>query len=180
MLSLKEEQLAAQVAVRKRDDAKIDLYIKSCKKMSTEMTKLLCTVRCIARGFVPGPDSVSISDADELGGVIVDVIGVTVSVSAALFNGISLSFGSRKSSWIGLRQSKKMKRVKAEEGIEEFQQVGVENLWGLRKKGDEEVKMVLKRMQDLEGCICDIESGGERVFRGLINTRVSLLNSLTQ
>jgi len=53
-------------------------------------------------------------------------------------------------------------------------------LWGLRKKGYEEVRMVLKRMQDLEECIGDIETSGQRVFRSLINTRVSLLNSLTQ
>ena len=51
--------------------------------------------------------------------------------------------------------------------------------WGLRKKADEEVRMVLKRMQDLERCIADVESGSEKAFRSLINTRVSLLNTLT-
>jgi hypothetical protein len=72
------------------------------------------------------------------------------------------------------------KKVKIDEGIQEFQQIGVESLWGLGKKEDEEVRMVLKRMQELEGCIGDIETSGERVIRSLINTRVSLLNSLTQ
>ncbi|OAY22605.2 uncharacterized protein LOC110606784 [Manihot esculenta] len=178
VLALKEEELAAQVATRKRDDSKVALYIKSRKKMAKEMSKLANTIRDISRGSVPEINKLSITDA-ELVNLIGDVIEVTVSVSVALFSGISLSFGRRKSCWM-MKLPKREKKVKIEEGIEELQQVNPESLWGLRKKGDEEVRMVLKRMQDLEGCIGGIESGGEQVFRSLINTRVSLLNSLTQ
>lgn len=178
VLALKEEQLAAQVATRKRDDSKVALYIKSRKKMAKEMSKLANTIRDISRGSVPEINKLSITDA-ELVNLIGDVIEVTVSVSVALFSGISLSFGRRKSCWM-MKLPKREKKAKIEEGIEELQQVNPESLWGLRKKGDEEVRMVLKRMQDLEGCIGGIESGGEQVFRSLINTRVSLLNSLTQ
>ncbi|XP_050231657.1 uncharacterized protein LOC126680559 [Mercurialis annua] len=179
VLSLKEDQFAAQVAVRKRNDSKIALYVKSRKKMAKEMSKLANTIRDISPSFVPGLDSLSVNDT-ELVGVIGDVIEVTLSVSAALFNGISTSFSSRKlSSWTGLRLLIRAKKVKILEGIQEFEEVGVENLWGLRKKGDEEVRMVLKRMGDLELCINGIESGGEKVFRSLINTKVALLNSLT-
>ncbi|KDP36829.1 hypothetical protein JCGZ_08120 [Jatropha curcas] len=176
VLGLKEEQFAAQVATRKRDDSKIALYIKSRNKMAKEMSKLACTIRNISQCSIPaGLDKLSITEA-EIVGVIRDVIEVTVSVSVALFNGISLSFASRKSSWMALRLPKRAKKAKIEEEIEEFKQVDRESLWGLRKKGDEEVRIVLKRMQDLEMCICGIESGGEKVFRSLINTRVSLLN----
>ena len=81
---------------------------------------------------------------------------------------------------MGLKLSKKAKKVKIEESIKEFQQIGETNMWGLRKKADEEVRMVLKRMQDLERCIADVESGSEKAFRSFINTRVSLLNTLTK
>ncbi len=176
LLAFKDEQLAAQVAMRKRDESKVVLYVKARKRMAKEMGKLVSTFRCI--GVInPGSETVPVGDA-ELVGVIGDVIELTVSVSVALFNGISVSFGSRKSSWMGVRLSKKAKKV--EEGIEEFEQVGVESLWGLRKKGDEEVRMILKKMQDLDSCIGGIENGSERVFRSLINSRVSLLNTLTQ
>lgn len=175
-LALKEGQLAAQVAARKKDDSKIALYVKSRKKMAKEMAKLVDKVRCI--NAVPELDSrLTVSDA-LLVGAIGDVIEVSVLVSMALFNGISLSLASRKSRWMGLMRLQK--KAKVDEGIQEFQQVGVESLWGLRKMEDEEVRMVLKRMQELEACIGNIESCGERVFRGLINTRVSLLNSLTR
>ncbi|KAF2310192.1 hypothetical protein P3X46_020696 [Hevea brasiliensis] len=181
VLALKEEQLAAQVATRKRDDSKIASYIKSRKKMAKEMSKLAYTIRDISRCSVPGFDKLSITDA-ELASVIGDVIEVTASVSVALFNGISLSFASKKSSWMGamMRLPKRAKKAKMEEGIQELQQVNAESLCGLRKKGDEEVRMVLKRMQDLEGCIGGIGGRGEQVFRSLINTRVSLLNTLTR
>lgn len=70
--------------------------------------------------------------------------------------------------------------MKMDEAIEEFEQLNMENLWGLKKKGDEEVKMVSKKLRQLEDCIVEIEGCGERTFRSLMNTRVSLLNVLTQ
>lgn len=176
VLGWKEEQSAAQVAMRKRDEKRVVLYVKARKQMAKEMGKLVSAVRCVG---VPGPKPIiPVGDA-ELVAVIGDAIEVTVLVSIALFNGIAASFAPRKSSWMGLRLSKKAKKVKAEEGIQDFQQVGVESLWGLRKQADEEMRMGLKKMQDFEGCIGGIENGSERVFRSLINARVSLLNTLT-
>ncbi|TYJ49107.1 hypothetical protein E1A91_A01G111700v1 [Gossypium mustelinum] len=177
-LALKEEQLAARVALRRKDDSKMAVYLKSRKKMAKEIAKLVSSIPCTGPYTIPGSAVVSIADT-ELTGIISDVIEVTVSVSVALFNGISMSFASRKSSWMGVTSSKKSKKVKMEERIKEFQEIGEANMWGLRKKGEEEVRMVLKRMQDLEGCIADVESGSEKAFRSLINTRVSLLNTLT-
>lgn len=175
-ISLKEDVFAAQGAVRRRDDLKIASHIKAQKKIAKEVSKLSYAVRCIGRCSIP----VSISDGDaELMVILRDVIEVTVSVSVALFNGITVPFSSEKTSWIsnGLKMGK---RVKADEGIKEFRQVGLQSLCCMKKKGDEEVKNALKRLQDLEGAICSIEGGSERVFRSLINSRVSLLNILTQ
>ncbi|XVE56266.1 hypothetical protein DITRI_Ditri03aG0224600 [Diplodiscus trichospermus] len=179
-LALKEEQLAARLALRRKDDSKLAMHLKGLNKIAKEIAKLVTSIRCIGRYSFPESASVSIADT-ELAGVISDVIEVTVSVSVALFNGISVSFTSRKSSWIGLKLStKKANKVKIEESIKEFQQIGEANGWGLRKGDDEEVRMVLQRMQDLERYIADVESGSEKAFRSLINTRVSLLNTLTK
>ncbi|KAE8057357.1 hypothetical protein FH972_014058 [Carpinus fangiana] len=174
-----KENSAAQVAVRKRDESRVVLYVKSRKQMAKEMGKLVSAVRCVGGVTGPSPGHVPVVGDAELVGVIGDVIEVSVLVSIALFNGIAASFAPRKSSWMGLRLSKKAKKVRVEEGIQEFQQVAVESLWGLRKQADEEVRIGLKKMQDLEGCIGGIENGSERVFRSLINARVSLLNTLT-
>ncbi|XP_021902707.1 uncharacterized protein LOC110818230 [Carica papaya] len=183
VLALKEEQSAAQVDIRRRDDSKVALYLKSRRKIAREMLNLVSTIRCIsAKNY---PDSVtafivSIGDA-ELAAVISDVVEATVMVSVALFNGIYGAFGWRKTSWrlVERLYSKKAKRVTAAEGIQELQLVGEESLWGLRKKGDEEVRIVLSKMLELEECIRGIENESERVMRSLITTRVSLLNILT-
>ncbi|KAH1065864.1 hypothetical protein J1N35_030851 [Gossypium stocksii] len=177
-LSLKEEQLAARAALRRKDDSRIAVYLKGRKKMAKEIAKLVSSIRCIGRYSFPASAFVSILDT-ELTGVISDIIEVTVSVSVALFNGISMAFTSSKSSWIRLALTKKSNKVKIEGSIKEFEEMGEANVWCLRRKGDEEVRMVLDRMQDLERCIIDIESGSDRAFRSLINTRVSLLNTLT-
>lgn len=177
VLALKEEQSAAQVAIRKKDDSKISAYLKSRNKIAKEMVKLVSAVRCIGQYPIPRSMLASLANA-ELAGVLHDVVEVTMSVTVALFNGISSSFESR-SSWMGLGLLKRAKKVNFDEGIHEFQQVGEETLWGLKKKGDQEVKNLSKKMRELEGCIYEIESFSEKVFRSLINTRVSLLNTLT-
>lgn len=179
VMTLKVEHFAARVAIRKKDDAKIALYLKSRRRLAKEMLKLVSAIRCIGQYQVPRSMLASIVDS-ELAGVVIDAAQVTLLVTVALFNGISTDFASRKSSWMGLRLSKKANTVKIEEGIQEFQQVGVESLWGFRKKGDEQVKVVLMKMQTLEDCICEIEFASEKVFRSLITTRVSLLNTLTR
>ncbi|KAE8717091.1 Mediator of RNA polymerase II transcription subunit 26 [Hibiscus syriacus] len=179
-LSLKEEQLAAKVALRRKGGSRIAICLKSRKKLAKEIAKLVFSIRCIGRYSFPASAKVSIADT-ELIGVINDVIQVTVSVSVGLFNGISMAFASKKSSWIKLALSKKANKVEVEGSIKEFEQIGEANVWSLTRKGDDEqVKMVLKRMQDLERSIADIESDSDKAFRSLIKARFLLLNILTK
>ncbi|KAF7137571.1 hypothetical protein RHSIM_Rhsim07G0254400 [Rhododendron simsii] len=175
VFTLKQEHSAAQVAVRRKDESKVETYAKAMRKMEKEMGDLVSTVRCTTRS--PSNNFVCNVDA-ELVEVILDAKEATALVSTALFSGISSSLVSKKPSWIWLGFAKK---GRVEDGIQEFKQVGTECcLWGLRKKRDEELRMVLlKRMNELEDCIVKIGMGSERVFRSLISTRVSLLNVLT-
>ncbi|XP_058782921.1 uncharacterized protein LOC131657553 [Vicia villosa] len=189
MLSLKEEHSSVQIAIRKRDESKLVLYLKSKKKLSKEIEKLVSGIRCVNFGVkqqqlnVPVCSSstalLSIADSVELGGVIEDVMSLTVSVSVAVFNSVAMSFGSRRFSWV--KMVRKGGSYKECEGIEEIEKQlnEVENIGNLKKKGDEEVRMVLKRMRDLEECICGVESVSDKVLRALINSRVLLLNTLT-
>jgi len=191
ILSLKEEHSSVQIAIRKRDESKLAIYLKAKKKLSKEIEKLVSGIRCVNLNvtqqqqlhvpvYSSSPTLLSISDSVELGRVIEDVMSLTVSVSVALFNGVSMSFASKRFSWV--KMVRKGGSVKKElEGIEEIQKIlnEVENIGNLKKKGDEEVRSVLKRMRDLEENICGIESVSDKVFRALINSRVLLLNTLT-
>jgi len=191
ILSLKEEHSSVQIAIRKRDESKLAIYLKAKKKLSKEIEKLVSGIRCVnltvtqqQQLHVPvyssSPTLLSVSDSVELGRVIEDVMSLTVSVSVALFNGVAMSFASKRFSWV--KMVRKGGSCKKEcEGIEEIQNVlnEVESIGNLKKKGDEEVRSVLKRMRDLEENICGIESVSDKVFRALINSRVLLLNTLT-
>ncbi|KAL3505473.1 hypothetical protein ACH5RR_035314 [Cinchona calisaya] len=185
LLTLKEQHFAAQVAIRRRDDSKMDLYFKNLKKLAKDFGQLASAVQCMGKyPLLQSPPADAGEDGDEIGEVMKDVIQVTASVSLALFNGLSASLVFRKRSCLlrlvsfgNYKEIKKALVVIGEAGIQEFQEII--SLDSLRKKGEEELKLTSKRMHELEDCIVGIEIGGERVFRSLINTRVSLLNVLT-
>ncbi|CAA2998519.1 uncharacterized protein LOC111373787 [Olea europaea var. sylvestris] len=173
ILTLKEEFMAAQVAVRRRDESKMAIHLKNLNKTAKDMSKLVSTVQSIGKYSIP-------DNGTEITDIIRDVIQVTVLVSVELLGRLSTSFSFQKPSCMGLNFGKKAKKVKMDEAIEEFEKLNIENLWGLKKKGDAEVKMASKKLHQLEDSIVEIEGCGERTFRSLMNTRVSLLNVLTQ
>ncbi|XP_073020652.1 uncharacterized protein [Primulina eburnea] len=175
VLRLKEECSAAQIAVRRRDDSKIVAYSKNLNRIGKEISNLVCCFHSMGKLIMP---AVSSHDEEaELIEVINDVIKVTIVISTTVFGVISTSSAFRKPPSIGLSFKKK---VKSEEGIKELEEINLDNLLGLRKKTEEDVKNVSKKMHEMEDCIVEIEGSGERVFRSLINSRVSLLNILTQ
>ncbi|KAG7024116.1 hypothetical protein SDJN02_12929, partial [Cucurbita argyrosperma subsp. argyrosperma] len=177
ILSLKEEHSAAQVAVRRKDEEKIALYVKSRKRLARQMAKLVSTVQKKTKTAEQG------NITTDLAAAIEEVIGVTMAVSLALFNGIAESFRTRKPwAWTGFDQVSKKGKKSAEEekGIREFREIGSENLRELKKKGKEETKRTMRKMRDLEDWIGDIETQSQKVFRSLISARVSLLNALSQ
>ncbi|GJT54510.1 hypothetical protein Tco_0989564 [Tanacetum coccineum] len=167
--TLKQCNVAAQLATRRKDGMKMVTCLKGLKKSGREIYKLLPFLQEIREH--PHDLCGSSSDPDlDIVGVIKEVIEVIIMISEALFGGISGSFETRKTSWImGL------KKAKREKGIKELKN----GIWSLRNINKDEV-LNKKMMQQMEECIDGIESGSEKVFRSLINTRVSLLNVLTQ
>lgn len=194
MLGLKQEVSAAQVALRRKDDSKLCLFIKVQKKIASEVGKLISAFGPVPEQLPVSPAVVVVSDYDdELDHVIRDVHRITASVSEAVFGSVS-GLPGRKPTWASFGLGRKVRKEEQGRMIEAFQKVigGVESLLELRKnnKGDkkknnscneEEVMRVgvLKGMQELEDCIGEMEKESERVFRSLISTRVSLLNILT-
>jgi len=84
ILALKEAQFEALVAVRRRDESRIALYLKSRKRIAKEMAKVVPSIKSIGKSSVPESSPESIAGA-ELAEVISDAIESTASVSAALF-----------------------------------------------------------------------------------------------
>ncbi|WVZ18584.1 hypothetical protein V8G54_005906 [Vigna mungo] len=184
VMALKEEHSSAQMAIRKRDDSKVVAYVKAKNKISREIEKIVSVLRCVSlaqhQQHCTQQAPTSLVDA-ELRHVIADVMSVTVSVSVALFNGMAASFAPRRLSWAQMvKLSRKGGRVKKDdEELRERDVVEMESVRNLKKKGEEEVRLVLKKMRDLDECISAIENDTEKVLRALINSRVALLNLLT-
>ncbi|CAL0303483.1 unnamed protein product [Lupinus luteus] len=184
ILSFKEELSAVQVGIRKRDSTKVVLYVKAKKKMVKEMKKLVSCIRYVVTQHDIMFKVPMFGDA-ELVGIIEDVINVTVSVSVVLFNRIMVLFASKKLTWTQIvKLSRTKKGMKNDEEIvEELQDQddGVESfVENMKKIGNEEMRSVLKRVKDLEECICGIEIVSHKVLRAFINSRVALLNTLSQ
>ncbi|XP_076907829.1 uncharacterized protein LOC143564441 [Bidens hawaiensis] len=166
---LKQCIVTALLATKRKDVLKKVACLKGLKKSGGEINKLMPFLQAIRLHL-----NVDVTGSDqntdlELVGVIKDVIEVIIVISETVFSGIHESFETRKVSWMmGL------KKTKREKGIKELEN----GIWSLKNFNDEELNK--KMMQNVEECIDGIECGSERVFRSLINTRVSLLNVLTQ
>ncbi|KAG2313418.1 hypothetical protein Bca52824_024975 [Brassica carinata] len=176
IISLREHLSAAQVALRRKDDVKIASYVKSRRSLARDIAKLTPRTKyqhCHV-------DTVNGTYGDEeLASVICDVMEATVSVSLALFDGVYLSLRSSKTTpFIGFLKRSEEKDI-TDACIVELKQVEEKSFVGLSKKKHEELKIITKKMMELEDSIVEIECGSEKVFRGLISTRVSLLNALT-
>ncbi|XP_073295922.1 uncharacterized protein [Primulina huaijiensis] len=173
VLSLKDECSATEMAVRRRDGSDIDSCLKNLNRLGIQIGKLVSDLRYRVGGFsVPASRD---DDESELIQTIEDVLQVTSLVSVSLFGGISASFAIRKRSYMGLKSGRWTKNSKIEVGI---RKIDMENLWALSKKV-KEARTASKKLHELEGCIVEIQGCGEKAFRSLINTRVSLLNLLT-
>ncbi|CAL1383727.1 unnamed protein product [Linum trigynum] len=178
MFGMRELHLSAHVAVRKRDDVKVAMFLKSRRKLCMEMAKLVNAIQTPRRSGLECSHVVMAPEDVELAGILREIVEVTMLVSTVVFGG----FSTRKttSSWMGgLRKRARRSATKiVEVGIEEMRGLGGECLLGLKRKSEEEVRTVMRQVQTMEACICKIEKGGEKMFRSLISTRVSLLNCL--
>ncbi|PIA46926.1 hypothetical protein AQUCO_01500449v1 [Aquilegia coerulea] len=180
LVTFKEEQSLAQVALRRRDELKIVSYVKNRKKIDKELKKLVSNVKLIGKCSVISHESLSsYNDDAELVGILQDLNEVTVSFIVSMLNAISAS--SSMTSCIGSKMlMKKNKQSKSEQRIQEIEEIQMEDLRSLRKEGDKEVRNILKKLEVLENCVVEIESESGKMFGSLMNTRVSLLNIVTQ
>ncbi|KAL0557382.1 hypothetical protein IC582_005919 [Cucumis melo] len=160
ILGFLEEHVAAQVGMRRKEETKVELYKKAKKRMAKETGELGSVVR--AGVTVVGEVEV---EEEELTAAVKDVMEVTGMVSVAVFEGIGMSLGWRRRNRNWMRKGTK---VKLENGIMEFMEMGV------KKSEEDEV-----RMKDLEEWIRSIQDGTQNFFRTLMNTRVSILNALS-
>ncbi|XBI14063.1 hypothetical protein VPH35_140710 [Triticum aestivum] len=171
MVALKQDVAEALAAVRRRDGARLASAVRSQRRAGKELACLAAAAReCAVR-----PSRLSIlsggqgSAAEvEVTGLLMESAAATASASAALFGtvaALSASVASETCSCNGTASLvclvTKNKKKKAAPGFGEDETA---------------VAAVAERLEELEECIEELETGSEKVFRSLVQTRVALLN----
>ncbi|XBI05059.1 hypothetical protein VPH35_133264 [Triticum aestivum] len=171
MVTLKQDVAEALATVRCRDGARLASAARSQRSAGKEPARLAAAAReCAVR-----PSRLSIliggqgSAAEvEVTGLLMESAAATASASAALFGAVAAMSGSveaescsRKGTAALVCLVKKNKKKSSapwcgEEGMA--------------------AAAMAERLEELEDCIEELEAGGEKVFRSLVQTRVALLN----
>jgi Arabidopsis protein of unknown function len=149
---LKQNHAELQSALRRHDATWLATSVKTQRQIDKEICQLAATVRHVSSGG-------GTSDI-EIGTIVREAITVAALVSVEALSkvvSISSSAAAASSAMVAMGSSR----------ISLFK----------RKCSEEEKEAVtMDRLEALEECVLDLESGSERVFRSLVRARVSLLN----
>ncbi|KAL6603332.1 hypothetical protein ACP70R_043693 [Stipagrostis hirtigluma subsp. patula] len=159
VVELKRDVAEALAAIRRRDGARLASALRSQRRAGKELARLAAAAReSASRPSRLGLCGGTTAEA-EVAGLLAESAAATASASAALFNTVAAMSASASAAACSC------KRTAA--------------LMCLVKKVPEEEKetaALTERLEELEECIDELESGSDKVFRSLVQTRVALLN----
>ncbi|XP_048544238.1 uncharacterized protein LOC125523229 [Triticum urartu] len=171
VVALKQDVAEALAAVRRRDGARLASAVRAQRRAGQELTRLAATARESAvrpsRLSILGGGQGSAAEV-EVTGLLMESAAATASASAALFGAVAAMSGSVEAESCSCKGTaalvclvKKNKKKSSAAGC-----------------GEEGVAVaaVAERLEELEECIEELETGSEKVFRSLVQTRVALLN----
>ncbi|KAJ1692568.1 hypothetical protein LUZ63_009266 [Rhynchospora breviuscula] len=164
ILTLKECHSNVQSAIRRQDEARIASFLKSQRNVEKEIAQLASGLRGISkcRHLALCSDAKEI----EITGIIREAVCTSAFASMAIFAGVqTLSAAASSKKSFGAMRS--FKKLAISYSLKK---------WGT---GEEENIHTFKRFEELDECIRFSECFSQRVFRSLINSRVSLLNITT-
>ncbi|KAG1355365.1 hypothetical protein COCNU_07G014770 [Cocos nucifera] len=184
LTELKSYQADAQVALRRNDKPRLASAVQAQRRAEKEFIRLAAGIRDVARwpGMAEEEEEEDSGEA-EMAGIMRKVTVAALAASGTVMVGVAAVSGAATEAAAGgtgrlawgaavLRWRARAKAMmkKNEEGRGRKRE---------REKAAAWRGAVLAKMEMLEECIEALESSSERVFRTLVNTRVSLLNILT-
>ncbi|XP_044357075.1 uncharacterized protein [Triticum aestivum] len=153
---LRQSVAEQQVGTRRGDSMMVAASLRAHRRTEKELCRLVTTMRHAARGTLRPLDTTN----NEVIGIVADVAAATVEASEAIFMecaAMSPDMQVPSNKWLArlsVRPSGK-------------------------KAAPETAMVALERLEKLEESIGRLETGSEKVFRRLLQSRVSLLNILT-
>ncbi|CAM0908636.1 unnamed protein product [Alopecurus aequalis] len=174
VVSLKQDVAEALTAVRRRDGARLASAVRAQRKAGKELARLAVAAReCAVR-----PSRLSLMGGAggavevEVTGLLMESAAATAAASATLFGTIAAMSASLAS---GAVESCSCKRTAALVFLVKKKK----SRPGDQVEEEETMAAVAERLEELEECIEELETGSEKVFRSLVQTRVALLNIQT-
>ncbi|KAJ4806252.1 DUF241 domain protein (DUF241) [Rhynchospora pubera] len=163
IVTLKQHQAEVQSAIRRADKICLVSALRSQRHVEKETAQLAMCLKnvskCRSLGFASGASEV------EIAGILVEAVNATAVASVAVFSGVAAMSATTSSTktWSTMRSFKKL---------------ACNSLTKNNVSDDDEFSIV-EKLEEFEMCIRNVETCSERVFRRLINLRVSLLNIST-
>ncbi|XP_062178871.1 uncharacterized protein LOC133883537 [Phragmites australis] len=168
LLALRHHASELRAALRRRDPTKVASAARAQRKAAKELEQLAAAVAREAARCARA--SLASSTELEVARTVAEAINDTAVASASVF----LEVGSVADAAAALAASSSSSSSKK-------QRLALANASSRSKRpataSEEQRELVaLEKLQELEQCIGELESESEKVFRSLVQTRVSLLN----
>ena len=179
LVALRQHAAELRAAVRRRDGAKLASAARAQRQAGRELEQLANAVAREAARCARGPAAAAAggmggethAEAAEVARAVAEAVNDTAAAAAAVFLEVGsvadaaaalaspASASTKKSRLPPLSRTSKQRTTVMGDGGEE------------RREG-----AALEKLQELEQCVRELESESEKVFRSLVQTRVSLLN----
>ncbi|XP_062119479.1 uncharacterized protein LOC133833856 [Humulus lupulus] len=184
LLQIKESTQELQSVMRRKHGGEISLssevkfFLRSRKMMKKALSKTMENKSKISSSLRKEEETA------EIVSMLREVESITFSVFESLSSFVSETKSSKPNSWSLVSKMMNSRRV-ACEGVNESNEfasadAALASLISkkIKKTDNKLVENAQNELQSVESCIQDFEGGVESLYRGLIKTRVSLLNIL--
>ncbi|KAI4967849.1 hypothetical protein ZWY2020_013977 [Hordeum vulgare] len=161
LVTLKQSAAELQVGTRHGDGAMVAASLRAHRRTEKELCRLVTTMRHAARGTLRTLDAKN----SEVIGIVADVAAATVEASASIVMGCAAMSADMPDLFQKVPSNKWLARLSVRPPA--------------KKAAPETAMAALERLEKLVECIDGPETGSEKVFRRLLQSRVSLLNIIT-
>ncbi|KAM0914090.1 hypothetical protein ACQ4PT_011783 [Festuca glaucescens] len=160
LIMLKQSVAELQISTRRGDSMMVTTLFHAHRRAEKELCRLAATMRHATRCTLAVSRTLDTTD-NEVIGIIAEVAAATAEASEAIFLE-SAAMSPELVPAIVQTSNKWLARLSVRPAA--------------KKAVPEKAMVTLERLQKLEECINGLETGSEKVFRRLLQSRVSLLN----
>ncbi|KAF8672866.1 hypothetical protein HU200_049204 [Digitaria exilis] len=177
LLDLKRHAADVQAALRRRrldhqaTTTRLAAAVRAQRHADKDLARLASSVRAAAKfpaQLVAGSSGASVAEI-EVAGVLAEAVAAIASASAAVFSAVESVSSAATTAVIASSSKKPAATTLISQLVTRSSKTAVSS-------GEDKEMAALDRLEHLDECIAKMETGSDRVFRSILQTRVALLN----